>query len=206
MPKSDIDQKSGILQVAITGKRMAVSEGFRSRVETRLGSAVAKYFGDAIDASVTIFKDGGQVCSDCSVHVGHGIDVKSRGQAADAYAAFEDAAERIEKQLRRYKRRLRNHHNKRRDSVPPARAARTYVLSDDADEPEPADTEDLRPVVIAETTTEIPTCTTGEAVMRMDLADQPVVMFHNSAHGRINLVYRRSDGNIGWIDPKEGSA
>jgi ribosomal subunit interface protein len=206
MSKPDNDQSSGTLHVAITGKRMAVSDSFRDRVESRLASAVTKYFADAIDANVTIFKEGGHICSDCSVHVGHGIYIKSRGQGGDAYAAFEDAAEHVEKQLRRYKRRLRNHHNKRRNSAAPARAALSYVLSDDADEQDLAEADELHPVVIAENTTEIPTCTTGEAVMRMDLADQPVMMFHNSAHGRINLVYRRSDGNIGWIDPKEGSA
>ena len=191
------------MQVSITGKQLDVSDAFRERAEQRLVAVVSKYFGDAIEGHVTVSRQSHLFRADCSVHVGHGIFVQGHGNGADAYASFEDAASRVEKQLRRYKRRLRNHHAKQRQDRNRTVQAQSYVLASDEEAPEVDERDDYQPVIVAETTTEVPSCTVGEAVMRMDLAALPVMLFHNSAHGGINVVYRRVDGNIGWIDPKD---
>ncbi len=191
------------MQISVTGKQLDVSEAFRERVEERLGTAVSKYFDGAIDGHVTVSRDGGLFRTDCSVHVGHGIHVKGQGNAGDAYASFEDAVGRVGKQLRRYKRRLRSHHAKQREQAHRHARAMSYVLAaEERTEAEETAEQEGRPVIVAENSTEIPSCSVGEAVMRMDLADLPLVLFHNSAHGGINVVYRRADGNVGWIEPK----
>ena len=185
------------MQITVTGKQIDVGEALRNHVEERMVSGAKKYFGDPIDAQVVFSREGSHHRVDCSVHVGAGIFVKSHASSEDAYAGFDAAADRVEKRLRRYKRRLRNHH---KTSPVEFLEAQSYVLSaeeEDQDEPEGE-----QPVIIAEATTDIPTVTVSEAVMRMDLANVPVLMFRNRAHGGLSVVYRREDGNIGWIDPK----
>ena len=140
--------------------------------------------------------------AEISLPFGRGIVVNAGAAAVDAYAAFDAAAERIAKQLRRYKRRLRDHHAKAREPAEPAEQARDCVLAPIAEEAaKRAEDPAGAPAVIAEISTELPRLTVGEAAMRMDLADAPVLLFRNRAHGELNLVYRRADGNIGWIDP-----
>ena len=194
------------MKVSVTGKQLDVSAALRGRIEARLAAAVEKYFGNAIEAHVTVSRQGNRFRTDCSVHVGHGIFIQGHGEESDAYASFDGATERVEKQLRRYKRRLRNHHAKQRENEARNVRALSYVLANEADDDDQAEEDDAGPVIVAESTTDIPTCTVGEAVMRMDLGSLPVVMFHNSAHGRINVVYRRTDGHIGWIDPAEAQS
>ncbi len=178
---------------------MDVGDALRGLAEERLRAAVEKYFGDAIDATIVFTKESSEFTADCSVHVGHGIHVNSSGSGGDAHSAFDMALEKIEKQLRRYKRRLRNHHAKQKAAR--MAAAQAYVIA--PEEPKEEEPEDLpdQPVIVAEQKTEIPDCSVSEAVMRMDLANTTLVLFRNSAHGRVNVVYRREDGNIGWIDP-----
>ncbi|WP_416898762.1 MAG: ribosome hibernation-promoting factor, HPF/YfiA family [Minwuia sp.] len=193
------------MHITVQGKHIDLGDALPQRVNERLEAAVEKYFGDAIEGGATFTKDAGGVQVDCQIHVGHDIYLKSRGSAGDAHAAFDDAAEKIEKQLRRYKRRLRDHHadQKRRGA---SAAAQAYVLASEArddDEGEAATSGD-NPTVIAETRDYVPLCTVSDAVMRMDLADQPVLMFRNIGNDRLNVVYRRPDGHIGWIDPSEG--
>ena len=189
------------MQVQVSGKQIDIGDALRTHVMERLGELVAKYFDGAIDAAVVFSRQGSFFRADCSVHVGSGISVQSHGEASDIYASFDVTAGRIEKQLRRYKRRLRDHHNSRKARGDGMIPAQSYVL---APEPEEAEAPvEFAPLVVAETTTEIATLTVGEAVMRMDLASQPALMFRNSAHGRLNMVYRRPDGNIGWIDPRQ---
>lgn len=193
------------MQVSITGKQIDVSDAFRSQVEGRLATVVDKYFGNAIEAHVTLSRDGNRFRVDCAVHVGHGIHLNSHGAGIDAYGAFEGAAARLEKQLRRYKRRLRDHHSKQKHARENAVPAQSYVLAAAMENPalDGEDAANAAPAIIAETETTLPTCSVVEAVMRMDLADAAVLMFQNSAHGRMNVIYRRPDGNIGWIDPKQ---
>lgn len=177
---------------------MDVGDALRGHATDQLGDAVTKYFARAIEATVTFSPEAHRkVRADIMVHPGRGLVVQGGAQADDAYAAFDGALNRIAKQLRRYKRRLKDHHKSRDDQG--VLQAQQYVLAADDREDEVA--EDASPAVIAEMQTEIATLTVGEAVMRLDLADVPVLMFINRAHGGLNVLYRRPDGNIGWIDP-----
>lgn len=185
------------MRIQVTGKQIDVNAALKQRVEQRLTDGVAKYFGDGIEAHVAFARDAALYRADCSVHIGQGISVQSRATADQLGQCFEAACDRLEKQLRRYKRRLRDHHAKARSTA--AERAPSYVLApepEDAPEPEG----EFHPVVVAESTTDIHQLTVGEAVMRLDLADAPVVVFRNAASGRPNLVYRRGDGHVGWID------
>lgn len=191
------------MHVIVKGKQIDVGDALRKHIETNLEDGVAKYFDNAIDAQVTISRKNHNFHTDCSVHIGAGIDVAASGEHTDAYASFDAALERIEKQLRRYKRRLKSHHGKERYQAKMALAAQSYVLAPEPeDEREEEVQDEWQPIIIAESTAEIPDCTVGEAVMRMDLANLPAMMFHNSKTKALNVVYRRADGNIGWIDPR----
>lgn len=190
------------MQVMVTGKQLDVGDALRSHVETQLSDAVSKYFENAIEASVVFSSlgKGKMVRSDISVHVGRNIQMQGHAEAGEARAAFDGAMERIAKRLRRYKRRLRDH--RRAASEAAALEAQQYVLAAGNEDEEERITENGQPVVVAEMTTHIESLTVGDAVMRMDLANTEVLVFQNEAHGGINVIYRRSDGNIGWIDPQ----
>jgi ribosomal subunit interface protein len=178
------------MQVTVTGKQMDVGDSLRGHAEAATAAIAEKYLGKAIEAHVVFCRERHLFVSDILLHAGRGLSVQCHGEAADAYAAFDDAAERLEKQLRRYKRRLRNHHKYSKREAEPEAAA-----EDDGEQP----------LVIAEMRTAIPQLSVSEAVMRLDLADLPVLLFRNSAHGTLNLIYRRRDGNVGWIDPDLGA-
>ena len=174
----------------------------RSEATLKIESQRApKNIRQPIDAQVVFSREGSLHRVDCSVHVGAGIHVEAHATAEDAYASFDAAADRVEKQLRRYKRRLRNHHREANPQDAARLAAQQYTLAGENHESEDDEPETLNPVIVAETTTAIETLTAGEAVMHMNLADLPALMFHNSAHGGLNMVYQRRDGSIGWIDP-----
>ena len=171
-----------------------------------------KYFGDALEAHVTFSRARSFFTCDINMHAGRGLTLRGEGEAADANAAFDDAAEHIAKRLRRYRRRVNEHARDlgNRDGADTSEPAQHYILQQQ-DEPEPeiedgAEDHAAAPpshfaTVVAETPAVILRLTVGEAVMRMDLADQPVVMFRNSVSGQFNVVYRRQDGHVGWIDP-----
>jgi ribosomal subunit interface protein len=197
----------GSTQLTVTGKQMDIGDALRRHVEATLASILGKYFGAAIEAHVVVSKEAHLTRAEISLRVGRGgIIVNARAAAAEAYAAFDAAADRVAKQLRRYKRRLRDHHAKSREPTVTTERVMDYVLApvteeevgDEAENAEPAG----GPAVIAEMSAELPNLTVGEAAMRMDLADAPVLLFRNRSHGELNLVYRRADGNIGWIDPE----
>jgi ribosomal subunit interface protein len=188
------------MQVTVTGKQMDVGDSLRGHAEAATAAIADKYFGKAIEAHVVFCRERHLFLSDILLRGGRGLSVQCHGEAADAYAAFDDAAARLEKQLRRYKRRLRNHHKYSKPAVEAVlEEATDYVLAPEAEEP--AEGNDGQPLVIAEMRTAIPQLSVSEAVMRLDLADLSVLLFRNSAHGTLNLVYRRRDGNVGWIDP-----
>jgi ribosomal subunit interface protein len=189
------------MQLTVTGKQIEVGDALRAHVEASLDSILEKYFKTAIEAHVVVAKEAHLIRAEISLHIGRGMVVNAGAAVGEVYAAFDAAAERVAKQLRRYKRRLRDHHAKFRDPAEVEERARDYVLApvaEEADEADPAG----GPAVIAEISAELPRLTVGEAVMRMDLADALVLLFRNRAHGELNLVYRRADGNIGWIDPE----
>lgn len=192
------------MRINVTGKQLDVGDALRSHVEDKLSAVVEKYFDRFIDAHVTIAMDGPMFRADLNVHVGTGIKLQSHEDGGDAYAAFELALEKMDKRLRRYKRRARNHHDiAARAADIMDLEAQSYVLA--AEEEQENEPDSLQPVIVAETSMSIPTVTVGEAVMRMDLGDLPVLMFQNRASGALNVVYRRKDGNVGWIEP-DGAA
>lgn len=195
------------MRVQVAGRQMDVGEALRTRIESELEASVSKYFERATDAVVTVSKNGGGVgmAVDCLVHLPSGISLQAGGHGGDAHSAFGDALEKLEKRVRRYKRRLRNHHADNKSPLP-AEDASSYVLAplqeeSDASEDAPAPAEDP-PLVIAETTVAVRTMTVSMAVMQLDLSDTPALMFRNAANGGLNVVYRRADGNVGWIDPE----
>ncbi len=189
------------MDISVKGKNLDIGEALRGHAEGHLSSAVGKYFERAIDASVMFTRQGRQLRADISVHPGpRGMVVQGRSESDDPYAAFDGALERISKQLRRYKRRLTNHHKGHGEESLPALQ---YIIQPDH-ENEEVDV-DAEPMIVAEMPDEIATLSVSEAVMRMDLADLPVVMFRDRASGRLNVVYHRTDGNIGWIDPSDES-
>ncbi|HSO42871.1 MAG: ribosome hibernation-promoting factor, HPF/YfiA family [Rhodospirillales bacterium] len=185
------------MDISINGKGLDIGDALRGHVGNLLTSIVSKYFPKAHDAMVTVSREAHLFRADVTVHPTRGFVVQGRGAADDAYAAVDAAVERIGKQLRRYKRRLNDHHGRRpaEDGMP----AQQYIIAAESDEEElPAEGQ---PAIIAEIATEIATMSVGEAVMRMDLADAPAMIFNNRATGGLNVIYRRADGNIGWIDP-----
>lgn len=185
------------MDISINGKGLDIGEALRGHVGTALTSIVGKYFPRAHDAVVTVSREAHLFRADVTVHPTRGFVVQGRAAADDAYAAVDGAVERIAKQLRRYKRRLNDHHGRRpaEEGMP----AQQYIIAAESDEEElPAEGQ---PAIIAEIATEIATMSVGDAVMRMDLADAPAMIFNNKATGGLNVIYRRADGNIGWIDP-----
>ncbi len=196
------------MQVIVKGKQLDVGEALTNYVSDRIESGVSKYFDNAIDAQVTVSKKNHNYHAETSVHIGSGIDVSASAEHVDAYACMDAAVEKIEKQLRRYKRRLKKHHGKERSALKMAYPAQSYVLAPESEESDTSssESEEWHPIIIAESNSDIPDCSVGEAVMRMDLANVPAMMFHNSGSKELNVIYRRPDGNIGWIDPKVETA
>lgn len=186
------------MQLSVHGKQIDVGDALRSHIEESLPTIVTKYFDNPTDAHVTLTREGKGFKADISVHVGKGIIVQSHASSEDAYAAFDTATVHVAKRLRRYKRRLRDHHRGRED-ISKSLEVQQYVLEPALETNEEPSVQD-QPLIVAEMSTNIERLTVSEAVMRMDLSGQPALLFHNSANGAINLVYLRSDGNIGWID------
>lgn len=191
------------MQLNISGRHVDLGDAFRTHAETRLQDNIHKYVDRVTHVEVVVSKEASQFRVDIHGNTGthSGLVVKSAGHANDVYGAFDEAATRIEKQLRRYKRRLKDHHANER--VQPF-VGKKYVLQPEnaSDELE----EQGAPAVIAEKDTQLDNLSVSQAVMRMDLADLPALMFYNSANGRLNVVYRRADGNISWVDPEEQKA
>lgn len=195
------------MQLSVNGKQLDIGDSLKEHIERETPIIVEKYFANPTDADVTVSKEGAVFRTDITVHVGKGIVVQGHACSADPYAAFDEAAEHMAKRLRRYKRRLRDHHRDRSQKDGLLQAAQYVLAAEDETEPlsdEHAEPE--QPVVVAEMQTQIETLSVGEAVMRMDLASLPALMFRNRAHGGLNMIYLRNDGNIGWVDPRsEGS-
>lgn len=190
------------MHIQVNGKQIDVGAALTEHVEASLTAAVGKYFDRPVDATVTFSKDRHNFRCESSVHLPTGLVAQSTGLASDVYAAFDQGVDKVEKQIRRYKRRLKDHHQKRKMPVE-AIAAPAYVLEASEFQQEADEPESLQPVIVAEMTEAIQSLSVGEAVMQMELADRPFLMFRNDGSGRVNLVFRREDGNIGWIDPTD---
>ncbi len=193
------------MQITVSGKHIELSDALRTRVSNGLDVIAQKYFDHALEADVTFGRARSFFTCDINVHAGRGLTLRGEGEAADAHGAFDDAAEHIAKRLRRYRRRVNGHARDLAAERASPEYATQYVLLENEDAPtERRDgtlADQAYATIIAETPTEISLLTVGEAVMRMDLADQSVLMFRNRASRGLNVVYRRSDGHVGWIDP-----
>jgi ribosomal subunit interface protein len=186
------------MALRISGKNVDVGDALRTHVTDRIEDALSKYFPGGYTGHVTLSREGTGFKSECTLHLDTGIVLQVSAQAQEPRPSFDLAADKIEKRLRRYKRKLKDHHINNGPGREAFEAA-SYVLASPEDEEEvPAD---FNPLVIAETSAKVKTMTVGMAVMELDLSEAPVVMFKNAANGGVNVVYRRPDGNIGWIDP-----
>jgi ribosomal subunit interface protein len=188
------------MRYQISGKQIDIGEALQTHVKGELGEVMEKYSQRPTDAHIVFSRDAHNHVCEATVHLSSGLTAQAKGQAPDVYAAFDACAERMDKQLRRYKRRLKDHH---RERVVPVEfdGAPSYILAADngSDGEEP---DSLQPMIIAEMETRIPSISVGEAVMQMELGHSDVLVFRNERHGRLNVVHKREDGNIGWIDPE----
>jgi len=192
-----------LMKLSISGKQIDIGEALQRHVGEALEGTVGKYFDHALDGSVQFSREAHLLRCDIQVHARRGIFMQSEATGDDAYGAFDRALERVGKRLRRYKRRLRDHNAAQATEIESI-AVQQYVLRGEPDDAVETHEEPdrLDPVVVAEMQTRLQTLTVGEAVMRLDLTGEAAMMFRNSAHGGLNMVYRRADGNIGWVDPK----
>lgn len=189
------------MRYQITGKQIDIGEALQTHVQTELGDMFGKYAGRPTDANVTFSKSGAEFVCETVVHLSTGLTTQAKGHAHEIYAAFESAREKMDKQLRRYKRRLKDHHKDREQPVELMMAG-TYILAQSSAEEELESADDHTAMIVAEMETKVPTLSVSDAVMQLELAHAPVQVFRNEGHGGINVVYRREDGNIGWIDPR----
>lgn len=187
------------MRYQITGKQIDIGQALQTHVKSGLGEVVEKYAGRPTDATITFSKNAHEYSCETIVHLSTGLTVQANAHDTEIYAAFDKCSDKMETQLRRYKRRLKDHH---RDRIEPVElsGASSYILagSSDADDSEP---DSLQPIIIAEMETKLPLISVGEAVMQMELSEAPVLVFRKEGSNEINVVYRRNDGNVGWIDP-----
>jgi ribosomal subunit interface protein len=184
------------MTLRVSGKHMDIGDAFRTRIEDRIGDVMGKYFDRGFSGQVTVEKQGSRFAADCHLHLASGTDIQAAGQAQDPQGAFDMAAERIENRLRRYKSKLKAHVN---TAVAHEITYRVVESLPESDHEEVA--ADYAPAIIAETSMALATMSVASAVMELDLKDRPVFVFRNAKDGQVNMVYRRADGNVGWIDP-----
>lgn len=191
------------MDIRVSGHQVETGAALQMHVEKRLSAIADKYFSRAISAHATFGRaPHDKFACDIVAHVMQGLVLKGRGEAGDAHVAFDAAAERIEKQLRRYMRRLQDRHSQAAHALRQEEAAYTVFDAGNADDEQEATD---APVIIAETLADIPQSTVSDAVMLMDLRNTPALLFKNTGTGRHNMVYRREDGTIGWVEPKYSS-
>jgi ribosomal subunit interface protein len=190
------------MNLQFTGKNIDPGDAYKSYVAEKLGVSLGKYIGPEITGHIRLEKEKSQFRTDCSIRLKSGLLLEARGDAPDAYASADAAVEHLEKRVRRHKRRLKSHHNGRDTSLNDM-PARDYTVRADTDDESAGD---HAPVIVAETERGIPELPVSEAVMQLDLTESSFMVFKNAAHGGLNVVYRRPDGHIGWIDAKPGVA
>ena len=188
------------MRYQITGKQIDIGESLQTHVRENMDEMLGKYAGRPTDANVVFSKSGHEHVCEATVHLSTGLTTQAKAHETDIYAAFDRCAEKMDKQLRRYKRRLKDHHRDRSEPVE-VTGASSYILAA-SEEQEDSEPETLQPMIIAEMEASIPSLSVGEAVMQMEIAGAPVLVFRNEKQADgVNIVYRRDDGNIGWIDP-----
>lgn len=185
------------MSVRVSGKHMEIGESFRQRIEDAVGLAVTKYFDGGYSAQVTVQKSTSHFSCDCKLHLDTGVVLHAAGEANEPQGSFDAAAARIEKRLRRYKRKLRDHH-----AGAPTRTVEEipYTVMDAVPDEDDEVPDDYAPTIVAESSKQIKTMSVANAVMALDMTDEPVLLFRSPGTEYLNIVYRRHDGNIGWID------
>ncbi|HEX3503536.1 MAG TPA: ribosome-associated translation inhibitor RaiA [Xanthobacteraceae bacterium] len=187
----------------VSGKNLDIGDALRDRISDRIAETVNKYFDGGYSGHLTLARDGFGFRSECAIHLDSKITLHADGMAPDAYASADQAALRIEKRLRRYHRRLKEHRSERNETRAANWAAidaASYIIAA-PDELDETDAESFTPVIIAESTTTLKQLSVSDAVAELDLTGAPVLVFRHAAHGGVNIVYRRADGHFGWIDP-----
>jgi ribosomal subunit interface protein len=187
----------------VSGKNLEIGEALRERIEARVAEAMGKYFDGGYSGHATLQREGFGFRAECAIHLDSKITLHAEGTAADAYASADQAALRIERRLRRYHRRLKDHRPERPDGRG-AVDAPSYVIAAPEEEAEPP-VEGFAPVIIAESTTALRKLSVSEAVTELDMTGAPVLVFRHAANGGISVVYRRPDGHFGWIDARSAS-
>jgi ribosomal subunit interface protein len=190
------------MSLRISGKHMELGDSFRSQISSRIGNAIDKYFDGGFSGNVVVEKSGSRYAADCNLHLDSGVMLQAEGQAQDPQGAFEKAFERIEKRLRRYKRKLKDRHV---DQVQPDDIS-YRVMESVSEEDDIEVSADYAPAIVAESTVALKTMSVAAAVMELDMKDSPVFVFRNASNKHVNIVYRRNDGNIGWIDSSAAAA
>lgn len=186
------------MTIRVTGKHFDLGDAMRAHILDKIDAAIGKYFDGRVSGHVVVDHEGSGYRSDCTLHLSSGMTLHSEGRAHEPYASFDQASERLEKRLRRYKRRLKEHHGSNatpRDNDTMA----NYVL--EAPDQEAEEIRDFNAVIVAEQVASLRTLAVSSAVLELDMTGAPVVVFRHAGTRRINVVYRRSDGNVGWVDP-----
>ena len=190
------------MQIKITGKHIDIGDGLRQHIEERLQSFRERFFEGSVHGAVTLEKQRGRFLSDCSLHLATGLHLQAHAENSDPMACADAALSHLEKQLKKYKQRIKDHHRHPREAATPRQATAYVIQQEDHEGDEPAG---LNAPIIAESAATIPQLSVGEAVMQLDISTTPFVLFYNTKEGRLNLVHRRPDGNIGWLDPSSAA-
>ncbi|RRH73497.1 ribosome hibernation-promoting factor, HPF/YfiA family [Falsigemmobacter faecalis] len=188
------------MRYQISGRQLDIGDALQTHVKSELNETVEKYAQRPTEAVVTFSRKAHEMVCEATLHLSTGLTATASGKATEIYPAFEACRERLDKQLRRHKRRLRDHYGRRSRPVEFG-TGQAYILAA-TEETEDSEDDSLQPVVIAEMETRVPEISVGEAVMQLELSAQKLLVFRNEGHGGVNVVYRREDGNIGWIDPR----
>ena len=192
------------MNIQINGKQIDIGSSLTSHSKDKINELIIKYAKLSTGSSATFSKNKHEYFCDISIHLATGMTVQAKGKATDIYNSFENSLEKISKQLRRYKRKLKNHHNDRQQPIEFINA-NSYVISNTNQDGDLKEKESLKPLIIAEMQTKIPTISVGEAVLQMELCGTNLLIFRNSSHNKINIIHLREDGNIGWVDPEHCS-
>lgn len=190
------------MQIKITGKHIDTGEALREHVENNIEASISKYFERGAETNIIFSKQGHFFRADCTIHLDSGLLIKSSADNDDIYTCFDTALQKAEKQLRRYKRRLKNHHIQGGKRVDQLNATSRIIAPEPENEELP---EEWSPITIAENSISVPELSVSEAVMQMEISHEDFLIFRNGSHGRLNIVHCRPDGNIGWIDPEENA-
>lgn len=189
------------MRYQISGRQIDVGEALQTHVKAELTETVEKYAQRPTEAVVVFSRVAHEMVCEATIHLPTGLTAQAKGASPEIYAAFESCRERLDKQLRRHKRRLRDHIHSRSARPVEFGGGAAYILAA-TDEPDESEGDDLQPIIIAEMETRVPEVSVGEAVMQLELSGQKMLVFRNEGHGGVNVIYRRDDGNIGWIDPR----